>query len=433
VRIYSPYASEKVYSGAGMYITYTFVLTLGLILTFPYYLIRFRKYMPTIPDRLGFLKLPQLSQSIWVHAVSVGEVKATEVLVERLRRQFPGKPVVVSTATPAGQQLARLRSDIIDHTFYFPIDLPFCVARTLGRVDPQMVIIAETEIWPNFLRACRERRIPVVMINGRISDRSFGRYLLVRRWLSRVFADYTVMGMQSEMDRERIQAIGADPRKVTVFGNLKYDLPASARSLDTELASSLRNLQPLWIAASTLPGEEELVLDAFAALLTSRPALKLMIAPRHADRFDSVEEIVKRRGFTCARRSRMSASGSAPVLLLDSIGELAAAFEFATVVFMGGSLVARGGHNVLEPARFEKPIVFGPHMENFRDIASLFLNGKAAIQVQSASELSPAIERILSNPQLAAELGKNAQAIVEQNTGATNRVLRFLQPAEARR
>src|SRR5437773_7452144 len=291
---------------AGMYITYTFVLTLGLVLTFPYYLIRFRKYMPTIPDRFGFLKIPQPSGSIWLHAVSVGEVKATERLIEQLRRRFPGKPLVVSTSTRAGQELARMRSDVIDHTFYFPIDLPFCVTRTLQQVDPQMVIIAETEIWPNFLRACRDRRIPVVMINGRISDRSYGRYLLVRRWLSRVFADYTVMGMQSEMDRERIQAIGADPGKVTVFGNLKYDLPGSARPLDAELASSLRNLQPLWIAASTLPGEEELVLDAFAALLASQPDLKLLVAPRHADRFDSVEEIIERRGFTCLRRSRWS-------------------------------------------------------------------------------------------------------------------------------
>ena len=416
-----------------MYITYTFVLTLGLILTLPYYLIRFRKYMPTIPDRLGLLKLPQLSSSIWVHAVSVGEVKATEGLVEQLRRQFPGKPVVVSTSTAAGQELARKRSDIIDHTLYFPIDLPFCVSRTLRRVDPQMVIIAETEIWPNFLRACRDRRVPVVMINGRISDRSYSRYLLVRRWLTRVFADYTVIGMQSEMDRERIQAIGADPRKVTVFGNLKYDLPASARPLDSSFAASLRKLQPLWIAASTLPGEEEMVLDAFAALRSARPDLKLMIAPRHADRFDSVEEVIKRRGFAYNRRSRLPRNSSAPVLLLDTIGELAAAFEYATVVFMGGSLVAKGGHNVLEPARFKKPIVFGPHMENFRDMASLFLKGKAAIQIQSASELSPTIEKILSNSQLATELGRNAQAIVEQNTGATDRVLRFLQPAEARR
>jgi 3-deoxy-D-manno-octulosonic-acid transferase len=180
----------------------------------------------------------------------------------------------------------------------------------------------------------------------------------------------------------------------------------------------------LWIAASTLPGEEELVLDAFATLLASRPALKLMIAPRHADRFDSVEEIIRRRGFTYARRSRLSGNSSAPVLLLDTIGELAAVFEFATVVFMGGSLVARGGHNVLEPARFEKPIVFGPHMENFRDMASLFLNGKAAIQVQNASELPHAIENICRT--LSLQSSVRTQTIVEQNTGATNRVLRFL-------
>jgi 3-deoxy-D-manno-octulosonic-acid transferase len=416
-----------------MYITYTFVLTLGLMLTLPYYLVRFRKYMPTVPDRLGLLKLPQLSKSIWVHAVSVGEVKATEGLVEQLRRQFPGRPVVVSTSTPAGQELARKRPDIIDHTFYFPIDLPFCVARALRRVDPHIVIIAETEIWPNFLRACRVRHVPVVMINGRISDRSYSRYLLVRRWLSRVFADYAVIGMQSEMDRERIQAIGADPRKVTVFGNLKYDLPASARPLDTGLAASLRNLQPLWIAASTLPGEEEMVLDAFAALVSSRPDLKLMIAPRHMDRFDTVEEMIKRRGFAYARRSRLSENSSVTVLLLDSIGELAGAFEYATVVFMGGSLVAKGGHNVLEPARFKNPIVFGPHMENFRDMANLFLRQKAAIQIQRSSELCPTIEKILSNPQLSAELGRNAQAVVEQNTGATDRVVRFLQPVEAGR
>ena len=438
---YSADTNEKVYSAAGMYITYTFVLALGLILTLPYYLVRFRKYLPTLPERFGFLELPQLSDSIWVHAVSVGEVKAVERLIEQLRRQFPGKPLVVSTATPAGQQLARERRDIIDHTFYFPIDLPFCVERALRRIDPHMVIVAETEIWPNFLRACRDRRVPVVMINGRISDRSFGRYLLVRRWLSRVFADYTVIGMQSEMDRERIQAIGADPHKVTVFGNLKYDVADSSRPLDMTLAQVLQSWKQVWIAASTLPGEEELVLDAFRSLRTTHADLKLVIAPRHADRFDAVEEIVRLKGFLCVRRSQLRPSPGASrrplpegeVLLLDTIGELASVFQYATVVFMGGSLAAMGGHNILEPARYDKPIVFGPHMENFRDIARLFLQGKAAIQIQNASELAPALEKILSNDLLASELGRNARAIVEQNTGATDRVLRFLQPVEARR
>ena len=415
-----------------MYITYTFVLALGLLITFPYYLIRFKKYLPTLPDRLGFLKLPQLSGAIWVHAVSVGEVKAVERLIEQLRRQFPGKPLVVSTSTPAGQQLARERRDVIDHTIYFPIDLPFCVERALRRIDPQMVIIAETEIWPNFLRTCRNRRVPVLLINGRISDRSFGRYLLVRRWLSRVFADYTVIGMQSEMDRQRIQAIGADPQKVTVFGNLKYDVTSESRPLDGTLIQVLQGWKRLWVAASTMPGEEELVLNAFAKLRKSQADLKLVIAPRHADRFDAVEEIVKRKGFACLRRSVLGSS-SGPVLLLDSIGELAAVFEYASVVFVGGSLVAKGGHNVIEPARYEKAIVFGPYMENFRDIARLFLQGNAAIQIRNAEELAPAIEKLLTNTSLAAELGRNARAVVEQNTGATDRVLKYLQPAEARR
>jgi 3-deoxy-D-manno-octulosonic-acid transferase len=414
-----------------MYFTYTLVLTVGLILTFPYYLVLFRKYLPTVADRLGFLKVPQLRNAIWVHAVSVGEVKAVERLLERLRQRFPGRPLVVSTSTPTGQQLARERRDIIDHAFYFPIDLPFCVRRAADRIDPQMVIIAETEIWPNFLRICRSRDIPVVMINGRISDRSFARYRLARRWLRRVFADYTMLGMQSEMDRRRIEEIGADPQKVTVFGNLKYDVVSSSRPLDTTLATVLQNWKQVWIAASTMPGEEELVLDAFAELRNTHPQLKLVIAARHADRFDAVEDLVKRRGIACVRRTRLTGDGD--VLLLDTIGELAAMFEYATVVFMGGSLVPKGGHNVLEPARYRKPIVFGPHMENFRDITRLFLEAEAGIQIQNATELAPAIRNLLANRDHSAELGRRARAIVEQNTGATDRVLEFLQPVEARR
>ena len=414
-----------------MYFTYTLILTLGLILTSPYYLVRFRKYLPTLVDRFGFLKLPRLRSSIWVHAVSVGEVKAVEKLLERLRQQFPGKRIVVSTATPAGQQLAAERRDIVDHTFYFPIDLPWCVRRTLNRLDPEMVIIAETEIWPNFLRQCRARGTRVVMINGRISDKSFARYRLVRRWLRRVFEDYTIIGMQSEIDRRRIEAIGADPQKVIVFGNLKYDVIRSSRPLDNALANLLGSWNQVWIAASTMPGEEEFVLDAFAGLQKTHPGLKLVIAPRHADRFDAVEAIVKRRRMTCVRRTRLGADGD--ILLLDTFGELAGVFQYATVVFMGGSLVPRGGHNVLEPARHGKPILFGPHMENFRDMARLFLETGAAIEIQTPSELAPAVGQLLSNSAQASLLGRNALAIVQQNSGATDRVLQVLQPAGANR
>ena len=440
-----------------MYFIYTLALALGLLAACPYYLLRFRKYLPTLPDRFGFLKLPSLKDSVWVHAVSVGEVKAVERLLEGLRRRFPDRPLVVSTATPAGQALARQRRDIIDHTFYFPIDLPWCVRRALNRINPEMVIIAETEIWPNFLRACRTRGIRVLMINGRISDRSFARYRVVRRWLRRVFGDYTIMGMQSEMDRQRIEAIGADPQKVAVFGNLKYDAVVSGKPLDRSLEGFLHGWHQIWIAASTMPGEEEFVLQAFSELRGKHADLKLIIAPRHADRFDAVEHLAKNWGLSVIRRTSLATEsidqhhpgasvlrlprppssaeeGSlGSILLLDSIGELAAVLGYATAVFVGGSLVAKGGHNILEPARHRKPIVFGPHMENFRDMARLFLDGNAAVQIRDAAQLAPAIENLISNPDRAAELGKNAYALALANTGATDRVLKFFQPAEAQR
>jgi 3-deoxy-D-manno-octulosonic-acid transferase len=417
-----------------MYFIYTFLLTLGLVLASPYYLVRFRKYLPTLADRFGFLKLPQLRRAIWVHAVSVGEVKAVENLVKRLRLQFPGKPLVVSTATPTGQQLAREWHDDVDYTFYFPIDLPWCVRRAVERVDPEMVIVAETEIWPNFLRACRARHTRVVMINGRISDKSFSRYRLARRWLRRVFEDYTIIGMQSETDRQRVEAIGADPRKVTVLGNLKYDAVGSTGGVENALATFLKDWNPLWIAASTMPGEEQVVLDAFDEIRKSHPTLKLLIAPRHAHRFDAVAEMIKARNQPMVRRTRIGPEYvKTSVLLLDTIGELATVFQYATVVYMGGSLVSTGGHNVLEPARHSKPIVFGPHMENFRDIARLFLESGAAIQIQSATQLAPAITHVLGNQHHASDLGRKALAIVRQNTGATERVLQVLEPVEASR
>jgi 3-deoxy-D-manno-octulosonic-acid transferase len=418
-----------------MYFTYTVILTVGFILSFPYYLVRFRNYAPTLADRFGFLKLPQLRGSIWVHAVSVGEVKAVEKLLERLREQFPGKPIVVSTATPAGQQLARDRHDIVDHTFYFPIDLPWCVQRTLDRVNPELMIIAETEIWPNFLRACRSRGIRVVMINGRISDKSFSRYRLVRHWLSRVLESYTVIGMQSELDGERIRAIGANPQKVTVFGNLKYDVVPRVSAVDTALSNLLGEWKQVWIAASTMPGEEEMVLEAFRKIFPEHPQLKLVIAPRHPERFDTVELTVKSTGLNVVRRTGLGSGSleSASVLLLDSIGELAALFHYATVVFVGGSLVARGGHNILEPARHGKPVVFGPHMENFRDITRLFLDAKAAVQIDRPDQLAAAVTELITNQQKARDIGKKALAVVEQNTGATDRVLQVLEPVGASR
>ena len=407
-----------------MYRTYTLALRLGLIVLSPYFLIRSRRYLPSLADRLGFLKLPNIHKSIWIHAVSVGEVKSVENLIARLRSEFPGRPVVVSTTTPTGQQLARTRRDIIDHAFFFPIDTPGPLLRTLERVKPALVIIAETEIWPNFLRLCRDRRIPVMMINGRISDKSFPKYQFVRRWLRPVLDDYVVMGMQSEEDRRRAEQIGADPKRVRVFGNLKFDVTTSHGRLEPKLEGRLRVCGELWVAASTMPGEDEFVLDAFQQLRQSRSDLKLMIAPRHPERADGVAQLARKRGLRVTLRSSLQSDWD--VIVLDTIGELAACFEFSAAVFMGGSLVRRGGHNVLEPARHFKPIIFGPHMENFRDIARLFLQADAAIQIGAPPELAPAVERVLSNPALASALGRNAYGVIVQNTGATNRVIEFI-------
>jgi 3-deoxy-D-manno-octulosonic-acid transferase len=417
-----------------MYFIYTLSLLLALVLTLPLYLLRFGKYFPTLADRLGFLKLPQLRRSIWVHAVSVGEVKAVERLLERLRQQFPGKAIVLSTATPTGQQLARGRHDIVDYTFYFPIDLPWCVRRAVDRVDPEWVIIAETEIWPNFLRVCRTRGVRVVMINGRISDRSFARYRVVRRWLRRVFEDYTLIGVQSETDRARIEAIGADPQKVAVFGNLKYDVLQTDRPVNSDVGGLLASWKQVWIAASTMPGEEELILDAFAQVRQTHPDLKLVIAPRHPERFDAVYTLMQRSGLVIRRTAIAGGDPSnASTLLLDSIGELAALFRYAAVVYMGGSLVKTGGHNILEPARYGKPIVFGPHMENFRDMARLFVDTGAAVQIGQASQLAPEVSGLLSRPEKAQQIGQNALAVIQQNTGATDRVLQVLEPIGASR
>jgi 3-deoxy-D-manno-octulosonic-acid transferase len=419
-----------------MYFTYTFCLFVGLLVSSPWYLIRSRRYISTLKSRLGYLNIPDLKRSIWVHAVSVGEVRAVGKLLKSLRRQYPGQPLVLSTITPTGQQLARETAGLADHVFYFPFDFPGSIRRTLARIDPDLVIIAETEIWPNFLRRCRHRKIKVIMVNGRISDRSFPRYRWIRHWLKTVLNDYSMLGMQSEVDRERIESLGAGREKVRVFGNLKYDALSGVQPLESNLTHILNSSQPLWIAASTTAvgtanpaNEEEQVLAAFATLRQNHPRLKLLLAPRHPERFSAVERLVFARGFRCARRS--NSNGSHPdlftdVLLLDTIGELASTFPHASVVFMGGTLVPRGGHNILEPAAASRAIVFGPHMENFREIASQFLEADAAIQVRDANELATAVSRLLTDAAATTTLGENARRIVERNTGATERVMAFL-------
>jgi 3-deoxy-D-manno-octulosonic-acid transferase len=407
-----------------VYLLYTAALGIGLLLTLPYYIVRFRKYLPTIPERMGFVDSEPADNTVWLHAVSVGEVKAIDPLISGMRRAFPDRRIVVSTTTPTGRALAQGRP-AIDRVIYFPIDLPGTVRRALDRIRPGIVVVAETEIWPNFLRECGRRGVPVFMVNGRISDRSYGRYRVVARWLGRVLDHYRLLGMQSEADAGRMRRLGAPDDRVLVLGNVKYDRP-EIPALDPTLAAALRRWQPLVVAASTAAGEEPLVIDAFRRLREGHPAARLLIAPRLADRFDEVERLSRSSGFRVARRTVLhdpSDLDQCDILLLDSIGELTAVFEHATAVFMGGTLVPRGGHNVLEPARFSRPVVFGAHMENFRDMARAFLEADAAIQVRDEVGLAGALDRLLRNPEAAARLGANARGVAEANAGATDRAL----------
>jgi len=379
---------------------------------------------------MGFFQISKITKPIWIHAVSVGEVLSVKGLIERIRQEFPGAPIVLSTVTPTGQQVVKSPSYQTDALIFFPFDLQYSVNRVLNQVDPKMVVIAETEIWPHFLRACQCRKIPVLWVNGRISDKSYPRYWWIRGLLKKIFTGYTVIGMQSALDCQRVLALGADPKKVFVIGNLKYDISFLNRSLPEELAKELAASNLLWIAASTMPFEEKMVLDAFHQLIVKYPRLKLLIAPRHPDRFDEIEILVKNSGYPYARRSKLpnSPNSNVPlqVILLDSLGELAATFEFADVVFVGGSLVPHGGHNILEPAFFSTPILFGPHMENFFEMAERFLHAEAAIEVVSSRTLVSAIDTILSNVAFADKIGKNAKRLVNENQGATERTVSLI-------
>ncbi len=412
-----------------MYTIYTIVLTVGLVALVPFYAARYGKYMPTIPERLGFGAGVDGARSIWIHAVSVGEVRAIEPLLVRIRERFPDRRLVLSTTTPTGRGLATGRGDV-DLVTYFPFDLPGAVRRCLSRVRPEMVIIAETEIWPNFLRICRAENVPVFLVNGRISDRSLGRYGLAKRWLPPILDGFRLLAMQSDADAERIRTLGAPPDRVVVLGNLKYDAPSTPPSVPESLGRVLDDAdnEPLIVAASTADGEEALLLEAFRQVRTAVPRARLLLAPRRPERFDAVFRLIDERGFRCVRRSELvdRPEWSGDVLLLDSIGELSGVFGFAAVVFMGGTLVPRGGHNILEPARFECPIVFGPHMENFRDVARMFLEGDAAVEVSGIAALAPQITAILEDPELRRRLGTNAKRVADAHRGATDRTLRAI-------
>jgi 3-deoxy-D-manno-octulosonic-acid transferase len=424
-----------------MYAVYSILIVAFFVLVSPYLLyqaLRYRKYIVSLPQRLGYLPVSfnlDADESIWIHAVSVGEVLTARALLAELRERYPRLRIFLSTTTMTGRQIARNNLQYVDEVFFFPFDLGFIVQRTLALVRPRLFIMMETEIWPNLLRACRRAGVRTAVVNGRISGRSYPRYRLARPFFRRVLRDVDRFCMQSEESARRIVDIGAERERVSVTGSLKFDsleIPG-APSADRGQNRVLRYFRlapdrPVLIAASTLKGEEEPILDAFQRIRATVTNALLIIAPRKPERFDDVERLARRAGWNVARRSelRVDAEPRNDVIVLDTIGELAQLYQVATAVFVGGSLVDAGGHNILEPAVFGKPIVFGPHMENFAEIARTFIDNGAAIQVRSARELETALLDLLGDPVRRASLGAAARALVEANRGARGKSLAVL-------
>ena len=419
-----------------MYLLYSVVTLLTLVVLSPYFLyqaLRHNKYVGSVRQRLGYLPVSlnlDGDDSIWVHAVSVGEVLAARSVIAELRRRYPRLRLFLSTTTLAGQQLARRSVSDIDGVFYFPFDWTFSVRRTLDRVQPRLFVMIETEIWPNLLRECRRRRIATVLANGRISYRSFPRYRLIRPFFRRVLADVDRFCVQGDEAARRLISLGADPARITITGSLKFDalevIPTPGRGRERVLRFFRMSAnRPVLVAGSTLKGEEEAVVRAFNRLRTGGSSALLVIAARHPERFGEVERLCRQEGLSTVRRTELpiDAEPRADAVILDTIGELAEVYQIATVVFVGGSLVRAGGHNILEPAVFGKPIVFGPHMENFAEIADAFLANDAALQVRSDRELEAAVLSLMGDPVRRARLGAAARALVDANRGAKDKTL----------
>jgi 3-deoxy-D-manno-octulosonic-acid transferase len=440
-----------------VYFLYSVLMGLAAVVTAPYWLVqglRHGKYLSNLGERLGFsvpgvAKMPaDRPGAVWIHAVSVGEALAGVALAKRLKEAYPQRPLVISTTTITGQQVARERMPFADAVFYFPLDWAFCVRKVMDAVKPAVIVVMETEIWPNFLREAGRRKVPMVFTSGRISDRSFARFqkwfvifgFYLRPLLASALSNAAMFLMQTETDAERLRVLGTPAERVKVSGNLKYDqeLPAATPlSAWLEAECKLQGRWPVIVAGSVVANEEPLALIAFGVVQGDYPKALLVLAPRKPERFAAAAEFIEEAHHKFARRSELavaepvassgnngkSFTANTTVLLLDSIGELASLYRLADGVFVGGSLVQSGGHNILEPAAFGKVPVFGPSMENFAAIASRFVEAGAAIQVTSPEDAGVEWIHLLKSPEKMRKMGETARQLVETSRGALERAL----------
>jgi 3-deoxy-D-manno-octulosonic-acid transferase len=429
-----------------MYFIYSLLFTLGFVVLLPRFLfdaLSQGKYFAGFRERLG--NLPAIRRDgrpvVWLHCVSVGETQAARPLVEAIRRRFPDHLLAVSTVTLTGQKLAQqVFKDEATRVFYFPFDWRWTVGRALKAINPSVVLIMETELWPGFLRECRERQIPVAIVNGRLSATSFRRYKMISGFISQVVRCLDLALMQTESDAGRMRALGLAPNHIFVPGNLKFDAGAIIET--DSLTEGLRERfgfednVPVILAASTHAPEEQIILEALRQVERGNASRKprLVIAPRHPERFAEVASLLDSSVLRWVRRTDQPSlrDRESEVILLDTIGELRSVFPLASIVFVGGSIAPAGGHNILEPAAVGACIVTGAHTENFKEIVSTFVEADSLVQLPAVTEIKAAkvmatvFNKLLDDPVRAKTLGARAKALVEQNRGATERTVNFL-------
>ncbi len=381
-------------------------------------------------ERFGYVSANEHDRTIWIHAVSVGEAQATQQLVKKLRSSYPGYSFIMTTTTPTGaHHVQSIYADEVRHC-YFPYDLPGAVERWLEQINPSILVLMETEIWPNLIAACKQRKIPVVLANARLSERSAEGYQRIARFTARVLSCISHIAAQSEADAERFVALGYARENISVTGSIKFDTRQTA--VAQEQSEAMRRIlgvsRSVWIASSTRDGEEEAVLAAHRLVLERMPDALLMLVPRHPERFEKVAQLCRQRGFSVVTRSSgQLCEASHSVYLGDSMGELATFYQAVDVAFVGGSLVDKGGQNIMEPASLGLPVVFGPSMYNFAAISELMLCEQAAVRVDDAVALAGQVVAWLGDASERARVGENGRRVVAENRGATAKLVKIIQ------
>jgi 3-deoxy-D-manno-octulosonic-acid transferase len=408
-----------------------FLYNLLLLLASPFYIGRVLWKNRGGKERFG-ISIPTIKNKhiVWIHAVSVGEVIASKPLISLLKRELPNYNVVLSTVTKTGREMAEKLKDKPYHIFYFPFDFPFTVKTVLRKIQPSAIVLAETELWPNLIRYSQRLNIPVVMINGTISKSSFSGYSKIQRLFKQILNKISFFCMQTEEDKNKLLHLGVKQDKIKVTGNTKFDCYDFSSGADVEQLKNwnIRGHSPVIAAGSTHPEEEGMILDIFRQIEKKFPEALLILVPRHPERVSEVENLIKEKGYSCIRRTNMGSSQvKEKIVLVDTIGELLNIYSTADIIFVGGSLVPIGGHNLLEPASLSKPIITGPYTFKQNEMVSLLKRGNGMIQVQNKKYLKDTILELLSSPEKMEELGRNAQKVISENQGATRKNLQVIE------